>query len=129
MLRKDAQILSPDKQSNSISKFSIGSDITTAVLDDDNVIQRLEGSTVRSIASQSAKDFISISHSKGNLLITLKQRVYDASNNEWVHAERITKSHKLYHSSGSVVELAYTADLKSAAQPGLWVRVPPELPF
>ena len=31
--------------------------------------------------------------------------------------------------NGSVVELAYTRDLKSRAQLSLWVRVPSELPF
>lgn len=30
---------------------------------------------------------------------------------------------------GSVVELVYTPDLKSVAFNGLWVRIPPELPF
>ena len=31
--------------------------------------------------------------------------------------------------NGFVAESVYAADLKSAARVGLWVRVPPELPF
>ena len=105
MLTRDTQILFPGNQEKPITDFTIGHEIIAAELDGNNVIQGLEETYVRSLIKQDSHDFIKITHAKGDLLITPKQRVFNAKDNDWVYAENLKTTHKLYHYTGRKIKI------------------------